>query len=47
MDSCEILFQYCEFADQRDADDQDIIDACRTSIVSMTFTENKKNVFIW
>jgi len=45
MDSCEILFQYCEFADQSDASNQDIVKhRHRTSVVSMTFTKNKKNV---
>jgi len=44
MDSFEILFQYCEFADQSDAGDQDIVNACRTSVVSMTFAKNKKNI---
>jgi len=42
MDSCEILFQYCEFTDQRDADNQDIIDACRTIISNDIHRELKE-----
>jgi len=49
MDSCEILFLYCEFANQPNAGDQNIVEHRRVSVVSMTFTKNKKkvNYFVW